>query len=227
MEYNTSRNRLLMPEYGRNIQKMVDHIMTIEDKELRQKNADYIIELMGILNPHLKNVDDFKHKLWDHIFQISDFKIDIETPYEMPSREKLNQKPDPLTYPVRNLKNRHIGKNITKIIEKAIASEEEGKHKGYVNSIAYYMKLSYANWHKEQVQDEVIQQELKALSKGVLDYSPGDIRTPKFNTSAKKHTQGNQNKGRTNPTKSRNSSSNYQGKSNRPSGGRTNSQKNG
>ncbi len=94
MEYNTTRNHLIMREYGRHIQKMVEYLLTIEDKEERQRNAYAVIELMGFLNPHLKNVEDFRHKLWDHLFLISDFKLDVESPYPIPTRETLKAKPD-------------------------------------------------------------------------------------------------------------------------------------
>ena len=98
MEYNTTRNHLTMREYGRHVQKMVEHIMTIEDPERRQGNAQAVIELMGFLNPHLKNVEDFRHKLWDHLFLISDFTLDVKSPYPIPTRETLKAKPDPLPY---------------------------------------------------------------------------------------------------------------------------------
>lgn len=223
-----------MPEYGRNIQKMVDYILTIEDKEQRQKNAYAIIELMGILNPHLKNVEDFRHKLWDHIYRISDFKIDIDSPYPTPTRDEMMKKPDPVPYPQKNIRNRHIGRNISQIIDKAVASEDETKKKGYVNSIAYYMKLSYANWHKEQVQDDIIKEELKHLSNGALDYVPGDTRTPRFNTNSnvhKKHAQNNQNRNKGNHNKNRNNNNNnnnnFHGKNQKPNGNRSFGQKNG
>ena len=96
MEYNTGRNHLIMREYGRHIQKMIEYLLTIEDKEIRQRNAYAVIELMGFLNPHLKNVEDFRHKLWDHLFLISDFKLDVESPYPIPTRETLKAKPKPL-----------------------------------------------------------------------------------------------------------------------------------
>ena len=96
MEYNTTRNHLTMREYGRHIQKMVEYVLTIEDREKRQKNANSLIELMGFLNPHLKNVEDFRHKLWDHLFLISDFKLDVDSPYPIPTRETLRAKPDPI-----------------------------------------------------------------------------------------------------------------------------------
>ena len=94
MEYNTTRNHLIMREYGRHIQKMVEYLLSLEDREKRQKNAYALIELMGFLNPHLKNVEDFRHKLWDHLFLISDFKLDVESPYPIPTRETLKAKPD-------------------------------------------------------------------------------------------------------------------------------------
>ena len=99
MEYNTTRNHLIMKEYGRHIQKMVEYLLKIEDKETRQRNAYAVIELMGFLNPHLKNVEDFRHKLWDHLFLISDFTLDVESPYPVPTRETLKAKPQRLTYP--------------------------------------------------------------------------------------------------------------------------------
>ena len=91
MEYNTTRAALSIREYGRHIQKMVDHILTIEDRKKRQEQAQVVIELMGFLNPHLKNVEDFRHKLWDHLFLISDFKLDVDSPYPIPTRETLRQ----------------------------------------------------------------------------------------------------------------------------------------
>ncbi|RQO31527.1 DUF4290 domain-containing protein [Taibaiella sp. KBW10] len=195
MHYNTSRNKLLMPEYGRNIQKMVDYIITIEDTEKRQQNAQAIIELMGILNPHLKNVEDFRHKLWDHIYRISDFKIEIDSPYPIPTREKMFQKPEPLPYPKKNRKNKHIGHNISQIIDRAIQTDDEDKRKGFTQSVAYYMKLSYANWHKEQVQDDMIKEELRVLSGGALDFVPGDMKmrfnSNNNNNNFKKHAQNN------------------------------------
>jgi hypothetical protein len=193
MQYNTSRNKLIMPEYGRHIQKMVDYILTIEDPEKRQKNAQSIIELMGILNPHLKNVEDFRHKLWDHIFRISDFELKIDSPYPVPTREEMAKRPEPLPYPKRNRKNKHIGHNITQIIDRAIQTDDEEKRKGFTQSVAYYMKLSYANWHKEQVQDDIIKEELRVLSNGALDYVPGEVKVRFNNSNFKKHAQSNSN----------------------------------
>jgi hypothetical protein len=171
MEYNTGRNHLVIREYGRHIQKMVDHILTIEDRDRRQKQASVVIELMGFLNPHLKNVEDFRHKLWDHLFLISDFKLDVDSPYPIPTREKLMARPDPLPYPRRYPKYAHLGKNLELVINKALSEEDQGKRQGFANAIAYYMKLAYNNWHKDQVQDDAIQQELTNITKGQLEFT--------------------------------------------------------
>ena len=171
MEYNTSRNHLSMKEYGRHIQKMVEHVLTIEDKEQRQKNAFSVIELMGFLNPHLKNVEDFRHKLWDHLFFISEFKLEVESPYPIPTKETLKAKPERLPYPKRYPKHNHLGKNIEHVIDKALKEENPDKKQGFANSIAYYMKLTYSNWHKELVHDDTIQAELSSITKGELEFN--------------------------------------------------------
>jgi Domain of unknown function (DUF4290) len=171
MEYNTTRNHLIIREYGRHIQKMVEYVLTIEDREKRQKNAYSLIELMGFLNPHLKNVEDFRHKLWDHLFLISDFKLDVDSPYPIPTRETLRGRPDPIPYPKRYPKYNHLGKNIEIVIDKALKEEDAEKRQGFANSIAYYMKLTYSNWHKELVHDDNIQTELASITDGELEFN--------------------------------------------------------
>jgi hypothetical protein len=171
MEYNTTRNHLIMREYGRHIQKMIEYLLTIEDKETRQRNAYAVIELMGFLNPHLKNVEDFRHKLWDHLFLISDFKLDVESPYPIPTRETLKAKPKPMPYPKRYPKFSHLGKNLELVINKALKEENPEKRQGFANSIAYYMKLAYTNWHKETVHDDAIQSELSTITEGQLEFT--------------------------------------------------------
>jgi uncharacterized membrane protein YgcG len=171
MEYNTTRNHLTMKEYGRHIQKMVEYLLSIEDTEKRQKNANTVIELMGFLNPHLKNVDDFRHKLWDHLFLISEFKLDVESPYPIPTKETLKAKPERLAYPKRYPKHNHLGKNIEHVIDKALKEEDAEKKQGFANSIAYYMKLTYSNWHKELVHDDTIQAELSSITNGELEFN--------------------------------------------------------
>jgi hypothetical protein len=171
MEYNTTRNHLAIREYGRHIQKMAEYVLTIEDREKRQKNAEALVELMGFLNPQLNNVEDFRHKLWDHLFLITDFKLDVESPYTIPTRETLRPKPDPLPYPKRYPKYNHLGKNIEIVIDKALNEEDPEKRQGFANSIAYYMKLTYSNWHRELVHDDNIQTELSAITKGELEFN--------------------------------------------------------
>lgn len=171
MEYNTTRNHLIMKEYGRHIQKMVEFLMQIPDKETRQKNAYAVIELMGFLNPHLKNIEDFRHKLWDHLFLISDFQLDVDSPYPIPTRETLKAKPEKLRYPKKYPKFNHLGKNIELVIDKALKEENPEKKQGFANSIAYYMKLTYSNWHKELVHDDGIQSELNSITNGELEFN--------------------------------------------------------
>jgi hypothetical protein len=171
MEYNTTRNHLIVREYGRHIQKMVEYVKTIEDDEKRQRNAMALIELMGFLNPHLKNVEDFRHKLWDHLFVIADFDLDVKSPYPIPTRETLRAKPDVLGYPKRYPRYNHLGKNIEIVIDKALEEENPEKRQGFANAIAYYMKLTYSNWHKELVHDDNIQSELQTITDGQLEFN--------------------------------------------------------
>lgn len=171
MEYNTTRNYLSMREYGRHIQKMVEYLLTIEDKQKRQQQAQVLIELMGFLNPHLKNVEDFRHKLWDHLFFISDFKLDVDSPYPIPTKETYKARPDPLPYPKRHPRYSHLGKNLELVIDKALHEDNSEKKSGFANSIAYYMKLAYSNWHKELVHDDAIRSELNNITGGELEFS--------------------------------------------------------
>ena len=160
-----------MREYGRHIQKMIEHVLTIEDPERRQRNAQALIELMGFLNPHLKNVEDFRHKLWDHLFYISDFKLEVESPYPIPQKETYKAKPEPIPYPKRYPKFSHLGKNLELVINKALNEEDQNKRQGFANAIAYYMKLAYNNWHKDQVHDDAIQSELTNITQGQLEFT--------------------------------------------------------
>ncbi|RFS24018.1 DUF4290 domain-containing protein [Chitinophaga silvatica] len=223
MEYNTTRNHLIMKEYGRNIQKMVEYLVTIEDADERQRNAMAVIELMGTLNPHLRNVEDFRHKLWDHIFNISNFELDVESPYPKPTLEKLRAKPDRLPYPKKYPKNRHFGKNLELIINKATQEENPDKKEGFVQTVANYMKLAYTNWHKESVHDDAIRAELLAISENQLDYQPGSSSSvssasnfgsntnaggDQFRSNKRKNFQQNKFKGGSNSNKNNNNKHN-------------------
>jgi hypothetical protein len=160
-----------MKEYGRHIQKMVEYLLSIENREERQKNAYAVIELMGFLNPHLKNIEDFRHKLWDHLFLISDFKLDVDSPYPIPTREGLKARPERLRYPKKYPRFNHLGKNLEQVIDKALQEENPEKKQGFANSIAYYMKLTYSNWHKELMHDDAIQNELSSITNGALEFN--------------------------------------------------------
>lgn len=160
-----------MKEYGRHIQRMVEFVLTIDDKEKRNQQAKIIIEFMGVLNPHLKNVEDFRHMLWDHLFFISGFKLDVDSPYPIPEKETYKAKSQPMGYPKRYPKYSHLGKNLEVIIDKALKEKDEEKKAGFANAIAYYMKLSYSNWHKELVHDDAIRSELDSITGGELEFS--------------------------------------------------------
>ena len=136
MEYNTRRNHLSMREYGRHIQKMVEYVLSIEETDKRQQQAQVVIELMGFLNPHLRNVEDFRHKLWDHLFYISQFKLEVASPYPIPQKETYKAKPDPLPYPKRYPKYSHLGKNLEIVLNKALNETDEEKRVGFANAIA-------------------------------------------------------------------------------------------
>jgi hypothetical protein len=192
---------MLMPEYGRNVQKMVEYLLTVEDDEKRLRNAETIIELMTTLAPHLKTIEDYKHKLWDHLYQMTDFRLDVNSPYPPPTREQILKKPEPLPYPQEDVKNKHFGKNFNALMQKALAEQDPEKKQGFTQALGYYMKLAYTNWHKEPVHDDMIKNELHELSGGQLNFETGgfkvhfDTRTnfkPKTNNSGNRHFKGNQ-----------------------------------
>ena len=171
MEYNTGRPKLIIPEYGRNIQKMVDYAMTIEDREKRNNIAKTIIQIMSQINPQVKESVDYKQKLWDHLFIISDFKLEVDSPYPIPSSEMLQVKPEKVPYSVKNFKYGHYGRNIEKIIEQ-VATMEDGPGKdAQVNTIANHLKKAFLTWNRDSVNDEVIYEHLAELSKNKLKLS--------------------------------------------------------
>lgn len=173
MDYNTQREKLILPEYGRNIQKMVNHASSIEDRETRNLAANTIISVMGNLNPHLKENRDFKHKLWDHIHFISDFKLDVDAPYELPEKEHFEKKPDSLPYPSNEIRYKHYGKIVENLIEKALELEEGDIRDDFVRFIANHMKLSHIMWNKDGVADDVIFKAIKKLSNNRLEVKEG------------------------------------------------------
>lgn len=169
LEYNSERQHLIIPEYGRHLQKLIDQATAIEDPEQRNKAAKYIIQVMGSLNPHLRDVPDFQHKLWDQLFIMSDFKLDVESPYPIPSREVLQLKPDVLKYPQNYPKYRYYGNNIKYMIDVANKWEDGEMKNALVLVIANHMKKSYLSWNKDTVKDDVIFEHLYELSDGKIN----------------------------------------------------------
>lgn len=169
LEYNSERSKLIIPEYGRHLQKMVEHAVAIEDDEERNKVARSIIAVMGNMNPHLRDVPDFQHKLWDQLFIISDFKLDVDSPYPKPSREMLEERPEPMDYPQNFPKYRFYGNNIKRMIDEAVEMEEGDLKEALIYAIANHMKKSYLNWNRETVEDEIIFEHLRELSGGKIN----------------------------------------------------------
>lgn len=172
-DYNTQRKRMALPEYGRNVQKMVDHIKTIEDRDERNRAAKTIIQIMGNLNPQIRDVGDFKHKLWDHLALIASFDLDIDSPYPIPEPSKFVEKPKQIPYKQGDIRYLHYGRIIELMIE-AASGMEEGEEKEYLTTlIVNQMKKSYVTWNRSQVSDEVIIGDLKLLSGGKLKITDG------------------------------------------------------
>ncbi|CAL2063038.1 DUF4290 domain-containing protein [Tenacibaculum sp. 190524A05c] len=170
LEYNSGRTKLIIPEYGRHIQKLVDHCISLPSKEERNKMAKAIIDVMGNLQPHLRDVPDFKHKLWDQLHIMSDFKLDVDSPYDQPSQEELREKPDSLPYPKSASKYRFYGTNIQTMIDVALTWEEGEMKEALAFAIANHMKKCYLNWNKDNVDDEVIFDHLFELTDGQINF---------------------------------------------------------
>lgn len=209
IEYNTERPHLIIPEYGRHIQKMVDQAVAEQDPEKRNKQAKSIIAVMGNLNPHLRDVPDFQHMIWDQLFIISKFELDVDSPYKKPTPEELYAPPEPLAYPQNYPKYRFYGNNIKRMIDVAISWEEGDKKEGLILTIANHMKKCFLNWNKDTVEDDVIFKHLFELSDGKINLqnSEEDLRdaqklmkskkrfntTSTSNTSSKKNYKSNNN----------------------------------
>lgn len=174
MEYNTQRGRLALPEYGRNVQNMIQYAMELPSKEERNAAAQAIIDVMGQLNPHLRDVDDFKPKLWTHLFIMSDFQLDVDSPYEVPSKESLVEKPAAMDYPKGRITYGHYGKYTEKIIQEVAKIEDDEDRKFYKDLIANFMKKQFLVYNNNTVENHVIAEQLEELSKGNLTLSNPD-----------------------------------------------------
>jgi len=206
MEYNTDRPKLIIPEYGRNVQKMIDYCMSIEDRDVRNEQAQSIIEVMGNLNPHLRDVPDFKHKLWDQMFIMSDFKLDVDSPYPIPSKETFMERPETIPYPHKSKKYRFYGNNLKLMIDEAIKREDNDEKEALIKVLANHMKKSYLNWNRDVVDDQTIFNHLYELSNGKIDLRDKDIklaassdlirkRPSNHNDNKSKSNHGGQNRG--------------------------------
>ena len=197
-DYNSTRNKLILSEYGRNVQNMVKYIVALPTKEERNRYAQVVIDLMGFLNPHLRDVADFKHKLWDHLHIISDFQIDVDSPYPKPSMEVIHLKPEPLKYPHQRIRYKHYGKTIELMMEKAKTIEEPDRKQHMVQAIANFMKMAYVQWNKDSVADETIIGDLRELSGGQLKLED-NVNLARVEYRANTHSKdSNTSRGRTN-----------------------------
>ncbi|RQP12482.1 MAG: DUF4290 domain-containing protein [Chryseobacterium sp.] len=169
MDYNSQRTPLHMPEYGRIVQSLVEKCKTIEDKNERSEMAASIVDFMGQRNPHLRDEENSRHKLWDHLFILADYDLDVDSPYPIPTRESLNRKPERMEYPSSQGEYKFYGKSITQLIERAIEMADGDEKEALIQVIANNMKKSYNIYNKEHVQDEVICRHLQDLSGGRLD----------------------------------------------------------
>ena len=196
MEYNTQRKKMELPEYGRSVQNMVDHALTIEDREERQRCANTIVNIMGGMFPHLRDVPDFKHKLWDHLAIMADFKLDIDYPFEIVKKEDLVVKPEKLAYPNADFRYRHYGRFLEGMVKKAVGIEDEEEKKQLINLLAIQMKKDLNNWNKEGIEDQKIVDDLREYSNGAIDLQVEDLRLgeSRYNNNAQQRKQNFQRK---------------------------------
>ena len=174
MEYNTTREKLILPEYGRNVQNMISHAMDIKDREERNRATQAIIEVMGQLNPHLRDVDDYRHKLWTHLFLMSDFKLDVDSPYDTPKPEVLNEKPEQMSYPSGKIRFGHYGKYTEQLLKKATEINEPDAKDSFKMAMANFMKKQYLVHNNGAVENHVIAENLNELSNGDLSIENPD-----------------------------------------------------
>lgn len=174
MDYNTTRKRLILPEYGRGVHQMVEHMLTVADRDERSRMARSVIAIMGSMNPQIREQSDYKHKLWDHLFIMSDFKLDIDAPYPMPSREAYAIRPEKVPYNSRNdIRHKHYGRIVEELVKVASDMPEDSHRDALKMMIANQMKRSNLAWNRDTVSDEEIFNDLNALSKGKLTIQSG------------------------------------------------------
>ncbi|MCZ4244319.1 DUF4290 domain-containing protein [Pedobacter punctiformis] len=198
-DYNTTRSQLILSEYGRNVQNMVKYICELPTIEERNKYAQAVIDLMGFLQPHLRDVADFKHKLWDHLHIISGYQIDVDSPYPKPLIENAYIKPAHIGYPQQRITYKHYGKTVETLIEKAMREENPEQKKAMVQGIANFMKMAYVTWNKDNVSDETILKDLHDLSGGLLRLEENvNLAKVEFRQQNPRQNNNNNNRGRNN-----------------------------
>lgn len=176
MEYNTKQKKLPLPEYGRSVQKMVDHALTIEDREERQICAQTIVNIMDSMFPNMRDLPDYKHKLWDHLAIMSDFKLDIDYPVEVIKKEKFNEPPSRIPYQTGEIKNRHYGRVVEDMIKHACTMDEGEERDKFIELITVQMKKNYLVWNKDNVDNKRIFEDLRTYSEGKIDITDGEIK---------------------------------------------------
>jgi len=202
--YNTTRPALILKEYGRNMQMLVEHIKTIEDKEKRSESAHVLIELMKLINPSARDAQETSQKLWDDLFIMSDFDLDIDSPYPIPEREILNKKPERMGYKTSEIRFKHYGRNIKLMIDKAIELEDPEEKDAAVIHIGRLMKSFQNTWNRDNVDDDTIVTNITKMSKGQLSIELDRVKSENLFESMVKerrsrpNTNSSSNKGRRN-----------------------------
>ncbi len=169
MQYNTARPQLKISEYGRNVQEMVEHIKTLPTKEERTKAAHGVINIMILLNPSLKEQSEYRQKLWDHLFIISGYDLDVDAPYPMPTPPENLPAPHKPAYASNHIRFRFYGKNVEKLVKKATEMEEGPQKDAFVNALASFMKMAHRVWNEDKVPDEQIMEHMRLLSAGKIN----------------------------------------------------------
>ncbi|MBE5034658.1 DUF4290 domain-containing protein [Gallalistipes aquisgranensis] len=167
--YNYERKKLLLPEYGRHIHEMIDYLSTIEDRDLRNRQARAVIAVMANINPMLRDSTDFNHKLWDHIFIMSDFKLDVDSPYPIPTSQQLYPTPEKLAYPSKKIARKHYGKNVQRMIRSLEEMQGRADIEEAVGNIARYMRTKSYEYNQEHPNNEVIIKDIKSMSENGID----------------------------------------------------------
>lgn len=206
MEYNTNRSQILIPEYGRNIHKMIDYAISVTDREERNHVARSIVKVMGQVKPQFKEADDFIQSLWDHMIIISDFKLDVDSPYPYPEKEELQKKPKNMGYPSSRIRFKHYGKSVESFINKAVKMEPGEERDSFTYYIANIMKKNYLMYNRESVSDDLIHDQLATLSKGELAVKEGYVLKATNELISKPRNNSNNQKG---SHKRNNSNNNY------------------